>query len=299
MGFRCKSCGEVWDFFDKEKRLENLKEELAKYKKTSSGKFDYVAWIQLLIESTEEDLCPSCYVKRQDDPKYPKLLREWNRLTLKDQKHSSKQRLKGWAQEFIGFITEGPDFDKLRQNGFDISPETEKHFLDRLREISEILKQVIIDYEDFLRAKQGSFAHTEKVERARQKLRESLSRLNDIPTCYVRYSLLLEDVTDTLNTHQTGEYLHPETVKFYVCRPDNDGDSALAYKAVMGVENFKRLLKELGEHFPIGVCRYEKCRKFFVKERKDERYCSAPHKNADWVKQHRTKTSKYKSWRRR
>jgi hypothetical protein len=55
------------------------------------------------------------------------------------------------------------------------------------------------------------------------------------------------------------------------------------------VANFQDWLNFYKERLPIGVCRYEKCRKFFVKERKDERYCSPTHKKLAWQKAKREK----------
>ncbi len=277
--FRCKKCGAPIGFRDKEDFLKEQRRRLDQLlisKQPSKG-FDQVAWTKLLIQSATEDLCFDCYAKAlpAQSPQR-QLWLQFNRLTKKEQERFYKEEIKDWVENsFIPLFTKGPDFHKLAESGFVYPPEIQEHCRQALYKVAEIIKEIIVAYEDFLNAKKGWVAHTEGVERARRKLKEALDRLNQVPSKHMSFSLQLGQNSDDLEKHSTSETLDPRAKEFY-------GDKILAYDAAMEIENFKTLLASLKEQFPLGVCRYEKCRKFFVKERKDERYCSKSHAKLDW-----------------
>lgn len=293
--FRCKKCGALIWHRDKDDFLKEQRRRLDQQvisKQPSKG-FDHVAWTKLLIQSATEGLCFDCYAKAFP-AKSPQrqLWLQFNRLTEKDREKFYKKENKDWAERFILFFTKGPDFHKLAEAGFVYTPETQERYLQALHKVAEIIREIIIAYEDFLRVKEGRAAHTEEVKQARKKLKEALDKLNYVPSKHVSFALQVGQISDNLEKWSTSETLDPRAKEFY-------GDETLAYDAAMEIENFKSLIASLKEHFPIGVCRYEKCQKFFVKERKDERYCSPQHKNADWVLKYRIKPGKYKSLKRK
>lgn len=286
--FRCKKCGALIWHRDKE---DFLKEQRRRLDQQTTSKhppegFDYTAWTKLLIQSATEDLCVDCYAKALP-AKSPQrqLWLQFNRLSKKELEKFYKKEDKDWAERFILFFTKGPDFHKLAEAGFTYTPETQEHYRQALHRVAEIVKDIIVAYEDFLDAKKGSVAHTESVEQARRKFKEALDKLNQVPSKSIAFSLQVGPNSDDLEKWQMYESLHPQAKEFY-------GDEHLAYDAAMEIENFKNLLAGLKEHFPIGVCRYEKCQQFFVKERKDKRYCSPLHKKLAWQQIKRSKSRK-------
>ncbi len=168
------------------------------------------------------------------------------------------------------------------------------------QEDREAAREALMAYEDYwkaLRAKEPkpktrtkAKAKTTKdkpqLQEARRRLEAAISRLNAIPTIEGQFYLRLWFEAKGAEAHLehtfAAEALRPtpEAVQRY-------GDDFTAEVMGTWLERFKRALASCGEDFPLGVCRYEKCGRFFVKKRKDEIYCSRTHKKLAWQLQKR------------
>jgi hypothetical protein len=209
-----------------------------------------------------------------------KTQRERERILREQEKRLKRER----AEILVKFFTEGPSPHLLRDPKFK-DPKLQEHFRKRLREVAEVIKQVIINYEDFFKAKvvEAGFEDSAEVEKARRKLQEALDKLNQLPTQSGRFAVVLDPVWEPIGEvvyERKAEGLDRDAVEFY-------GDEWLAYLMAEQIENFKRALVAWQERFPVGVCRLEDCRKLFVKPRRDALYCSPRHANTAAVRRKR------------
>ncbi len=185
--------------------------------------------------------------------------REWGKALSV----SEKVKQKDWADRFIEFFEKHQD-------------------LQRVKEVGEIIRNVIESYENFFHEKErASFNNTANVKQAREKLRKALTPLNQLPTKFVRYSIDFAPVSNPIGEikkQAMADMLDEGTIAYY-------GNRELAEDITIQIENFKSTLSMWEERLPVGVCRYHRCHRpfgFFLKKRKDERYCSPTHKKLAW-----------------
>lgn len=172
-------------------------------------------------------------------------------------------------------------------------------FQTAFQEDREAAREALMAYEDYwkalrarepkpklkTKAKTKAKAKTAKgkpqLQEARRRLEAAISRLNAIPTIEGQFYLRLWFEAKGAEAHLehtfAAEALRPtpEAVQRY-------GDDFTAEVMGTWLERFKRALASCGEDFPLGVCRYEKCGRFFVKKRKDEMYCTKTHAKLAW-----------------
>jgi len=147
------------------------------------------------------------------------------------------------------------------------------------RKIAEAIKNVITAYEDLWQGR----APDDGVK----ALQRAIKELN---------SLIVFDATYQLAADNAG-HISVDPVVFKAQSSIDFVSSNMLGEVARKVANFQDWLDSYKERLPIGVCRYEKCRKFFVKERKDERYCSPTHANTAAVrrKRERERRKRHKS----
>jgi hypothetical protein len=179
-------------------------------------------------------------------------------VSLKRLKQLEKESMRQYAQWFIDF--------------FDSKAKDEK-----IAEVAEAIKAVIVAYEDFW---QG------RVPDGVRALQEAAQRLNQLPSVCVRLGL---GVSNSGEINTDPEYIKPDPEKAALSRY---GDRSTALDLGMKIQNTKDWLGHQKENFPIGVCRY--CSRFFMKTRKDARYCSEAHATYARIKSYRQKKKRLK-----
>ncbi len=158
------------------------------------------------------------------------------------------------------------DYEKIAHD-----PKAQEQLRQAFHQVAEAIKNVITAYEDLWQGR----APQDGVK----ALQRAIKELNRLITVRVEYRLAADNA---------GRVSVDPVVFQY--QSSIDFVSSLMLGAVaQRVANFQDWLDSYKERLPIGVCRYEKCRKFFVKERKDERYCSPTHKKLAWQKAKREK----------
>jgi hypothetical protein len=200
-------------------------------------------------------------------PKFDKALRQ-------QMKQQELKFINTWVNFFnsdpVEYMREQPslqsDYEKIAHD-----PKAQEQLRQSFRKIAEAIKNVITAYEDLWQGR----APQDGVK----ALQKAIKELN---------SLIVFDATYQLAADNAGHI----SVDPVVFQPQSSIDfvsSDMLGAVAQRVANFQDWLDSYKERLPIGVCRYEKCRKFFVKERKDERYCSPTHKKLAWQKAKREK----------
>jgi len=185
-------------------------------------------------------------------------------LSTKLLRQYEKESLLEYAQQFVRFFNvedpvenfrNYPDFAKIAQDEKALATLREA-----FNQVREAFKGLIIAYEDFWQ---------KRTQNPIETLKEAAARVNALPTWQVRQNL---EVSNAGNVKTDFTTLVPENeaTEQYI-------DKFAVFKMSSHIENFKSMFARYKEHFPIGVCRYEKCRKFFVKGRKHARFCSDAH----------------------
>jgi hypothetical protein len=166
------------------------------------------------------------------------------------------------------------DYEKIAHD-----PKAQEQLRQSFRKIAEAIKNVITAYEDLWQGR----APQDGVK----ALQKAIKELN---------SLIVFDATYQLAADNAG-HISVDPVVFKAQSSIDFVSSDMLGAVAQRVANFQDWLNFYKERLPIGVCRYEKCRKFFVKERKDERYCSPTHANTAAVrrKRERERRKRHKS----
>jgi hypothetical protein len=151
------------------------------------------------------------------------------------------------------------DYEKIAHD-----PKAQEQLRQSFRKIAEAIKNVITAYEDLWQGR----APDDGVK----ALQRAIEELNNLITLKVDYKLAADNA---------GRVSVDPVVFQYQSSIDFVSSDMLG-EVARKVANFQDWLNFYKERLPIGVCRYEKCRKFFVKERKDERYCTKSHAKLTW-----------------
>jgi hypothetical protein len=208
-------------------------------------------------------------------PKFDKALRQ-------QMKQQELNFIKTWVNFFnsdpVEYMRKQPalqsDYEKIAHD-----PKAQEQLRQSFRKIAEAIKNVITAYEDLWQGR----APQDGVK----ALQKAIKELN---------SLIVFDATYQLAADNAG-HISVDPVVFKAQSSIDFVSSDMLGAVAQRVANFQDWLNFYKERLPIGVCRYEKCRKFFVKERKDERYCSPTHANTAAVrrKRERERRKRHKS----
>jgi len=234
-----------------------------------------------------------------------------------------------WAEQFCQLFNEPIEYLKNYCSSsawpeVANNPQAQARFADTIRKDGETLKQCVIAAEQFyeIRTKYTGGHWHQRARRWEERLKhiKDLAQQKEVQNDLLRtdaaYQALkaFQKACENVNklTQVDGKILAHLSASLSI---RNDGEIGYSvaliqadqtliekyfpawYDAVGRLESFKSHLALEKEHFPIGVCRYEKCRKFFVKKRKDERYCSPTHANTAAVrrKRERERRKRHKS----
>jgi hypothetical protein len=213
-------------------------------------------------------------------PKFDKALRQ-------QMKQQELKFINTWVNFFnsdpVEYMRKEPklqsDYEKIAHD-----PKAQEQLRQSFRKIAEAIKNVITAYEDLWQGR----APDDGVK----ALQRAIKELNSLIVFDARYQLAADNAGHVS--------VHPTAVSMYTNPIDSIPSlkgSEMVQRVAYGVANFQDWLNFYKERLPIGVCRYEKCRKFFVKERKDERYCSPTHANTAAVrrKRERERRKRHKS----
>jgi methionyl-tRNA synthetase len=151
------------------------------------------------------------------------------------------------------------DYEKIAHD-----PKAQEQLRQSFRKIAEAIKNVITAYEDLWQGR----APDDGVK----ALQRAIEELNNLITLKVDYKLAADNAGRV--SVDPVVFQHQSSIDFV--------SSDMLGEVARKVANFQDWLNFYKERLPIGVCRYEKCRKFFVKERKDERYCTKSHAKLTW-----------------
>jgi methionyl-tRNA synthetase len=151
------------------------------------------------------------------------------------------------------------DYEKIAHD-----PKAQEQLRQSFRKIAEAIKNVITAYEDLWQGR----APDDGVK----ALQRAIEELNNLITLKVDYKLAANNAGRV--SVDPVVFQHQSSIDFV--------SSDMLGEVAQKVANFQDWLDSYKERLPIGVCRYEKCRKFFVKERKDERYCTKSHAKLTW-----------------
>jgi hypothetical protein len=208
-------------------------------------------------------------------PKFDKALRQ-------QMKQQELDFINTWVNFFnsdpVEYMRKEPklqsDYEKIAHD-----PKAQEQLRQSFRKIAEAIKNVITAYEDLWQGR----APQDGVK----ALQKAIKELN---------SLIVFDATYQLAADNAG-HISVDPVVFKAQSSIDFVSSDMLGAVAQRVANFQDWLNFYKERLPIGVCRYEKCRKFFVKERKDERYCSPTHANTAAVrrKRERERRKRHKS----
>ena len=153
-------------------------------------------------------------------------------------------------------------------------PKAQETLRQSFQRLVETLKEVIVAYEDF----QQGLAPKDGLKR----LQRAVEALNEMIELKVIYKMGVSNAgVVSFDPRDHGLVENDWTLKIASVSP--------FFLTILAshVVNFEEWMSRWQDRLPIGVCRYEKCRKFFVKDRTDKRYCGPHHRNADWVSKHR------------
>jgi hypothetical protein len=191
-------------------------------------------------------------------PRKPKL----DKALRKQIKEQELDFINTWVEFFNGdpveYMGKQPalqsDYEKIAHD-----PKAQEQLRQSFRKIVEAIKGVITAYEDLWqrRAPQDGV----------KALQKAIKELN---------SLIVFNATYQLAADNAGHI----SVDPVVFEPQSSIDfvsSDMLGEVARKVANLQDWLNFYKERLPIGVCRYEKCRKFFVKKRKHARFCSDAH----------------------
>jgi hypothetical protein len=193
-------------------------------------------------------------------PKFDKALRQ-------QMKQQELKFINEWVNFFNGdsveYLRKQPalqsDYEKIAHD-----LKAQEQLRQSFRKIAEAIKNVITAYEDLWQGR----APDDGVK----ALQRAIEELNNLITLKVDYKLAADNA---------GRVSVDPVVFQYQSSIDFVSSDMLG-EVARKVANFQDWLNFYKERLPIGVCRYEKCRKFFVKERKDERYCTKSHAKLTW-----------------
>jgi hypothetical protein len=208
-------------------------------------------------------------------PKFDKALRQ-------QMKQQELKFINTWVNFFnsdpVEYMRKEPklqsDYEKIAHD-----PKAQEQLRQSFRKIAEAIKNVITAYEDLWQGR----APQDGVK----ALQRAIEELNRLITVRVEYRLAADNAGR----------VSVDPVAYWRESPLAFVSPLILDDVAQRVANFEDWLNFYKERLPIGVCRYEKCRKFFVKERKDERYCSPTHANTAAVrrKRERERRKRYKS----
>jgi hypothetical protein len=183
-----------------------------------------------------------------------------------------------WANGFCDFFNDPIGFlKKFRpDNWSQIAKDqgAQDKFAETIRETGETLKQAIRTAEAFFESRNVHKHHSKEALQAFQK---SCNAVKLLPSVYLKYDVEVDNDGDLVRTIG-GYWREPLAEKLYHPASVDTADF---------IHTFKSFLFSEQDHLPVGVCRLETCRIFFVKKRKDERYCSRQHANTAAVRRKR------------
>jgi hypothetical protein len=113
---------------------------------------------------------------------------------------------------------------------------------------------------------------SDEVYRTFYKLQEAMKPVNDIPTITDEHSSIWWNLGGEIVTLNS----------FKIDDKARQAFAPAALEVAITIENFKSFLVDYQHRFPISVCQLETCQKFFLKDRKTQRYCSESHRKLDW-----------------
>ncbi len=138
-------------------------------------------------------------------------------------------------------------------------PKAQETLRQSFKQVADAIKMLIVAYEDFWQGR----APKDGLKTLREAV-EALDKLIEIKVSYnmgVSGAGIVRYTPTNLKAKSQLNFILPSA------------HTLIANKVV----NLKYWLDQYQEHLPIGVCRYEKCRKFFMKKRKHARFCSEAH----------------------
>ena len=196
-------------------------------------------------------------------PRKPKL----DKALRQQMKQQELNFINTWVNFFnsdpVKYMREQPslqsDYEKIAHD-----PKAQEQLRQSFRKIAEAIKNVITAYEDLWQGR----APQDGVK----ALQRAIEELNRLITVRVEYRLAADNAG----------HVSVDPLAYWHKSPLDFVSPLILNGVVQGVANFQDWLNFYKERLPIGVCRYEKCRKFFVKERKDERYCTKSHAKLTW-----------------
>jgi len=188
---------------------------------------------------------------------------------------NEKNWLKKNADVTVQFFNHDDPIDYFRSNA-----KTHQEFLsDKVAletysssffRVRNSIKNVIFANDDFLKNRTND---------AIAKLKAATKELSKEPSNWVYFDLMVSNGGNlSFSSVQTrGPEKAIETF----------GASIPAYIIASIIQNFKSSLSSNQKDFPIGVCRLKSCQIFFVKNRKDQMYCTIQHGNTAAVQRKR------------
>jgi hypothetical protein len=196
-------------------------------------------------------------------PRKPKL----DKALRKQIKEQELDFINTWVEFFnsdpVEYMRKQPalqsDYEKIAHD-----PKAQEQLRQSFRKIVEAIKGVITAYEDLWQGR----APDDGVK----ALQRAIEELNNLIKLKVDYKLAANNAGRV--SVDPVVFQHQSSIDFV--------SSDMLGEVARKVANFQDWLDSYKERLPIGVCRYEKCRKFFVKERKDERYCTKSHAKLTW-----------------
>ena len=212
----------------------------------------------------------------------PRKQKAWS--TKEIQKAAKEQELvsiTNWVHFFnqdpVEYLRESKSLKPFRENEsfkdefakIEHDPQAQETLRQSFKQVAEAIKAVIVAYEDFWQGRAP--------EDGLERLRGAVEALNE---------LLKFKVTYKLGVSNAGVISYDPRLSKFKLKIDLFSQ-ILSRQVVSHVVNFEEWLSRYQDLLPIGVCRYEKCRKFFVKKRRDERYCSPRHANTAAVRRKR------------
>ncbi|MBI1743553.1 CGNR zinc finger domain-containing protein [Candidatus Acetothermia bacterium] len=140
-------------------------------------------------------------------------------------------------------------------------------------------KQALESIKNFLWAHEDLLLEPRKDVKDLSRLRKLADELNDIPT--LKGKLMVRVLQDgSFNVHPTSGPPDERAKQFGLTPPD-------LYNIVKAIEQLKILLQNHWWGIRIGVCHLDSCQRFYIKRRRDEKYCSRKHGNTAAVRRKR------------
>ena len=193
--------------------------------------------------------------------------------SAKKMRQYEKQFLLDMAKEFVQFFNQDlfehfskqsaskDDFEKFRSD-----PKAQEKLRNSFKHVIETMKAMIVAYEEF----SGS-----KSEANLKALKHASDQLNSLKSLLLKFDLGVRN-DGFIDTSAASAWMAE------MGAVDEYGGKSAANRIGTWIENFKQDLARYKDNYSIGVCRYDRCRIFFVKKRKDQRYCKSSHKKLSW-----------------